>query len=154
MESTDGQHLEYERFLAEATTLLAAGDHTAALNRAGRALELNPESPHAHQTTGAAACALGDLETAADHYALASHFSPDNEAIFLGYADVLEWQGRGDRAKAILEDLVSRNPEFADAGFCLARLHYAAGPMMRPSGCCSRICGRNPIMHRLSISWD
>lgn len=126
-ESPDGQHLEYERFLAEATALLAAGDHTAALNRAGHALELNPESPRAHQTTGAAAGALGDLETAADHYALASHFSPDNEAILIGYADVLEWQGRGDRAKAILEDLVSRNPEFADAGFCLARLHYAVG---------------------------
>jgi len=126
-ENPDAQVPESDRLLVDATARLVAGDHAGALELAHSALDLKPESSLAHQTAGAAAVALSDLEMAADHYMLAQHFSPDSELFALEYANVLERQGRNGHAVAILEKVVSRNAGFADAGFCLARLHYAGG---------------------------
>ncbi len=125
--SSDNQTADFERLLSEGILLSGAGNHESALIRLQSALDLVPESGLAHGAAGFAAMALGDLDTAADHYALARHFLPDDENVVLGYASVLERQGKAALAESVLGDLISRNPAHPGAGFQLARLCYEAG---------------------------
>ncbi len=98
-----------------------AGDPTAALQYAIDALAASPDDPAALAGRAKAEAALGQYETALDHYAAVIERAPDPTYV-IEYGELLQFLGRDDEAKVqyelfdTVQQLFSANGVEPDAG--------------------------------------
>jgi tetratricopeptide (TPR) repeat protein len=107
---SDQQRLVEEK-LAEAETLLAAGNVTDAIARLRYAIRLDPSNAKAHRLLAEALERTGAVNEAIDEYRAATQHDPNNEETWLRYADALRRVGRTDEAREIYQKLSSSSSE-------------------------------------------
>lgn len=119
-------------FVAEQT-----GDANAAIERYQRALELNPDNPHAHERlAGLLAEKRGDIAGSLRHGQLAVQRSPDNGQAHFYFGQALLLSGRTSEAIRQLEDALRLLPQttITDANYSRASIHAALGLAWARSG--------------------
>jgi len=96
-----------------------------ALQNAEQVLRAHPQSPRALRVAAAAAAALGDTETALDHFTLLLHLEPHDAASAASMAALLRGAGQPARAVRLLERQLERDPAQAVLRLELAQALYA-----------------------------
>lgn len=115
---------EAESALAGVEALLSM-QPAVALQNAEQVLRAHPESTRALRIAAAAACALGDTETALDHFTLLLHLEPDDWRSALAMAALLRGERQHARAARLLERQLDRNPAQTELRLELAQALYA-----------------------------
>ena len=104
-----------ERRFADAAGLLGALHRDA------------PEDPELNTLLGQASLALGDTESALDHFNLALHYDPHGDAALHGRVEALERRGESVLAECAYETFLVRNPAHRGATIALAWKLYRRG---------------------------
>jgi tetratricopeptide (TPR) repeat protein len=99
----------------------------------GRALQLEPMLPEAHNGRGVVADAREDFDTAVYHYREAVKAEPRFEDGWFNLASALASMHRFDEAVAALQQVLQLNPDAADAQAMLAELTSRAAETPTPA---------------------
>lgn len=105
------QKRQVEERLAEAESLLAAGNVTEAIARLRAVIKTDPKNARAHSLLAEALERTGAVTEAIDEYRKATDLDPRNEETQLRYADALRRVGRTDEAREIYQQLSSSSTE-------------------------------------------
>lgn len=113
--------------MAEAGVLPREESYELAREMAARALEAGPDQAGAHSATAwVALYYLNDRVLAARHFERANQLDPSNPAMLSNAAGFLLKLRRFDKATAVYEFVVERNPVNAIAHFNLGQAYFAA----------------------------
>jgi len=94
---------------------LDRSDYAAAARWAGEAIDIAVVNAEAHALLGRAETGLGRGDDAADEFEVAVRLKPDDGALAMELAEACVKAKRTERARAVLEELLHRDPENAEA---------------------------------------
>jgi len=121
--------------------------HARAREAVSRALTIDPDCAQAHAEQGWIALQYDlDFAAAARHYEKALSIAPTDLAILGKAANLALMLGRFDRAQALFDYLVSRDPVNPVLQCDLGRFHYCAGGLDAGIACCRTALKLEPGM--------
>lgn len=105
----------FEARLAVGSLLLQQGDLAAAGVEIKQALELAPNEPESHFLAGLWCGRSGDALSAVSHFEMAWRMDPGNCDTLFNLGLALYQSGRRTEARAVLEEVLRRQPDFTQA---------------------------------------
>ncbi|REK05504.1 MAG: tetratricopeptide repeat protein [Planctomycetota bacterium] len=108
--AADSDDLPVRKKLAQLA--VAAEDWQAAGKWTLDAMHIDVMDPDLHRWRGQALLASGDAVGAADEFGVAVELAPEADELRLKHAEALKQAGRSEDAKAALEELLTRQPDY------------------------------------------
>ena len=97
-----------------------SGAFTNAVQQLGKAVQLRPNSPDAHNNLAFALASLGQFHAASEHYQAAMNLAPNRPDSYYGLARILELQTNLVGAATQYTKAIQLKPDFQDARLGLA----------------------------------
>ena len=123
--SIDVPAAEFYRLFDSALDLGAKGQYDAAIAEWGKAMEISPDDPKAHNNLGVALVRKGDLDAAMAQFRKAIAIRPEYAEAHYNLGGALVREGKVDEAIAQYRQTLEINPQYAEArdrlGGALAR---------------------------------
>ncbi len=120
--------------IRQAITLARNGDVRGAMELAGRACELAPESVQARLFAGELHMRIQRLDTALSYYREAAELAPADPRIRLNIGIVLKRLGRDEEAEAAYREAVATGPEDPSANQALGMTLFQRGQLAEARG--------------------
>lgn len=118
------EELRFNEWIATARKHYNAKRWNEAVHAYRQAIELRPDSAEAHYNLGFAYKAAGDLSQADTAYARAREIDPDDPRFAYVHSMLLRELGRLDRAAAIMDPILRKNPDFAKGFLLMAYIRW------------------------------
>lgn len=90
-----------------------------------RAVQLRPDYAQARMALGRQELGAGNYTDAIEHFSVADRVLPNSTEVRLSLADAYRGAGQWEEAKAILDGLLAKNPNLAQAHFNLGLMYQA-----------------------------